>query len=75
MPLRSDNGNKYITNELEDFVRKNEFSIMLTLSTPQQNGVAERKNRALIESAKCMLLDGGLHKRFSGERLDCGVSA
>jgi hypothetical protein len=34
---------------------------------PQQNSVAERKNCSLIEMAKYMLLDTGLHIRFWGE--------
>ena len=40
---------------------------MTVLYTPQQNGVAERKNGSLTESAKCMLLDANLPNRFWGE--------
>lgn len=36
-------------------------------STPQQNGVAERKNRTLVEMARCMLIDAKLDKYFWGE--------
>jgi hypothetical protein len=32
--------------------------------TPQQNGVAERKNSTLVEMARCMLYSKGLHKKF-----------
>lgn len=35
--------------------------------SPQQNGVAERKNRYLQEMALCMLLDAGLPKLYWGE--------
>lgn len=35
--------------------------------TPQQNGIAERKNRTLIEPARCLLIDSGLPTSFWGE--------
>ncbi|GJS83860.1 retrovirus-related pol polyprotein from transposon TNT 1-94 [Tanacetum coccineum] len=41
---------------------KREFSVA---RTPQQNGVAERKNKTLIEAAKTMLADSLLPTNFS----------
>lgn len=38
--------------------------------TPQQNGVAERKNRTLIEMARCMLLDADLPYTFWAEAVN-----
>lgn len=35
--------------------------------TPQQNGVAERKNRYLMEMARCMLIEANMEKTFWGE--------
>ncbi|KAG9453140.1 hypothetical protein H6P81_006044 [Aristolochia fimbriata] len=35
--------------------------------TPQQNGVAERMNRTLLERARCMLSNAGLGKEFWSE--------
>ncbi|XP_073152983.1 uncharacterized mitochondrial protein AtMg00710-like [Henckelia pumila] len=35
--------------------------------TPQQNGVAERINRTLLERVRCMLACSGLSKKFWGE--------
>ena len=43
---------------------KREFSIA---RTPQQNGVAERKNRTLIEAARTMLADSQLPIQFWAE--------
>ena len=40
---------------------KREFSVP---RTPQQNGVAERKNRTLIEAARTMLADSKLPTTF-----------
>ena len=35
--------------------------------TPQQNGIAERKNRTLIETARCMMLQANLPPHFWAE--------
>lgn len=35
--------------------------------TPQQNGVAERMNKTLLERARCMLSNAGLSKEFWAE--------
>ena len=37
--------------------------------TPQQNGVAERMNRTLLEKVRCMLSNAGLSKEFWAEAL------
>jgi hypothetical protein len=37
--------------------------------TPQQNGVAERKNRTLVEMVNALLCNSGLNKSFWGEAL------
>ncbi|GKC35556.1 putative ribonuclease H-like domain-containing protein [Tanacetum coccineum] len=63
--IRSDNGTEFknrIMNEFCDMkgIRR-EFSVA---RTPQQNGVAERKNRTLIEATKTMLADSKLPTTF-----------
>nr|GEV65174.1 putative ribonuclease H-like domain-containing protein [Tanacetum cinerariifolium] len=56
--IRSDNGTEFKNNDLNKFYGmkgiKREFSVP---RTPQQNGIAERKNRTLIEAARTMLAD------------------
>ncbi|GJX53341.1 putative ribonuclease H-like domain-containing protein [Tanacetum coccineum] len=56
--IRCDNGIEFKNREMNEFCRlkgmKREFSVARTL---QQNGVAERKNRTLIEAARTMLAD------------------
>lgn len=37
--------------------------------TPQQNGIAERMNRTLLEKVRCLLFTSGLSKGFWGEAL------
>src|SRR3954469_21399726 len=54
--IRSDNGTEFKNYTLNDFLSdegiKHQYSVAYT---PQQNGVAERKNRTLIEMARTML--------------------
>ncbi|GKB24922.1 putative ribonuclease H-like domain-containing protein [Tanacetum coccineum] len=66
--IRCDNGTKFknrVMNQLCEMKGiKREFSVA---RTPQQNGVAERKNRTLIEAARTMLADSKLPTTFWAE--------
>ncbi|GJT71501.1 ribonuclease H-like domain-containing protein [Tanacetum coccineum] len=59
------NGTEFKNKEMNQFCErkgiKREFSVA---RTPQQNGVAERKNRTLIEAARTMLADSKLPTTF-----------
>lgn len=66
--LRTDRGGEYTGNEFENYLAAEGIQIHRTAPyTPQQNSVAERKNRSLIEMARCMLIDVGLPFTFWGE--------
>nr|GEZ50848.1 putative ribonuclease H-like domain-containing protein [Tanacetum cinerariifolium] len=56
--IKSDNGTEFKNSDLNQFCGikgiKKEFSVP---RTPQQNGIAERKNRTLFEAARTMLAD------------------
>lgn len=68
--VRSDGGGEFNNNELLDFYKKQGIQPQFTTPySPQQNGVAERKNRSLTEMATCMLADAGMEKRFWGEAI------
>ncbi|GJV00123.1 putative ribonuclease H-like domain-containing protein [Tanacetum coccineum] len=66
--IRSDNGTEFKNKLMDDFCRekgiKREYSVA---RTPQQNGVAERKNRTLIEAARTMLADSKLPNHIWAE--------
>jgi hypothetical protein len=50
--LRSDNGTKYVNQEFGKFLSRNGIEHQTTcVNTPEQNGVAERRNRHLLEVA------------------------
>ncbi|KRX50952.1 Retrovirus-related Pol polyprotein from transposon TNT 1-94 [Trichinella murrelli] len=66
--LRTDNGREYVNQRLRNFLREKGIEHQFSAPyTPEQNGVAERKNRALVEMARCMLTDAKLPERFWGE--------
>lgn len=68
--MRSDRGGEYTSKELVKYLKSNGIQIQLTAANcPQQNGKAERKNRTLIEMARCMLIGAGLPKSFWGEAI------
>jgi transposase InsO family protein len=59
--LRTDNGREYLSKNFENFLKEEGISRQLSVEyTPQQNGVAERANRTLVEMARCMMLQGNL---------------
>nr|GEV37479.1 hypothetical protein [Tanacetum cinerariifolium] len=66
--IRSDNETEFKNYDLNQFCGmkgiKKEFSVP---RTPQQNGIAERKNRTLIEAARTMLADSLLPIPFWAE--------
>ncbi|GKC35017.1 putative ribonuclease H-like domain-containing protein [Tanacetum coccineum] len=69
--IRCDNGTEFKNKERNEFCRlkgiKREFSVARTL---QQNGVAERKNKTLIEAAKTMLVDSLLPTIYWAEAVN-----
>lgn len=66
--IRTDNGGEYCSVEFEKYCKGNGIQHQLTTAyTPQQNGVAERMNRTLIEKAKCLLFDADLPKTYWAE--------
>ncbi|GJS22438.1 putative ribonuclease H-like domain-containing protein [Tanacetum coccineum] len=66
--IRCDNGTEFKNKVMDDFCRekgiRREYSVA---RTPQQNGVAERRNRTLIEAARTMLADSKLPTTFWAE--------
>ncbi|GKA65291.1 putative ribonuclease H-like domain-containing protein [Tanacetum coccineum] len=69
--IRCDNGGEFRNKEMDELCTrkgiKREFS---NARTPQQNGVAERRNRTLIEAARTMLADAKLPVTFWAEAVN-----
>lgn len=63
--LHTDNGGEYCNRDFDEFLNREGIARRLTVpGVPQQNAVAERKNRTLIEMARCMLISSGLSPGF-----------
>ena len=70
--LRTDNGGEYTSNEFEKFLKEQGIRHEKTIpKTPQQNGIAERMNRTLVEATRSLLLD--MKKEFWAEALTTAV--
>ncbi|GJU12102.1 putative ribonuclease H-like domain-containing protein [Tanacetum coccineum] len=69
--IRCDNGTEFKNRVMSEFCEKKgikrEFSVV---KTPQQNGVAERRNRTLIEADRTMLADSKLPTTFWDEAVN-----
>ncbi|GJS07277.1 retrovirus-related pol polyprotein from transposon TNT 1-94 [Tanacetum coccineum] len=66
--LRTYNGLEFCNREFEQLCIESGIARHLTVSgTPQQNGVAERMNRTLMDKVRCLLIQSGLPKTFWAE--------
>ena len=66
--LRSDNGGEYTSTAFKQHLASHGIIQQTSCPyTPQQNGVAERKNRHLMEVARSMMFHTNVPKRFWGD--------
>lgn len=66
--LRSDNGKEFCNDKFKIFMKNHGIVHQFTAPyTPEQNGVAERMNRTIIEKVRCMLYDANLKMQFWAE--------
>ena len=70
--LRTDNGGEYTSKKFESYLKKEGIRHEVTIpKTPEQNGVAERMNRTLVEMTRSMLSD--MSRVFWAEALSTAV--
>ena len=63
--LRTDNGGQYVSNEFNTYLREHGIQHQLTVAcAPQQNEVAERLNRTLMDYVQSMFLASSRGKKF-----------
>ena len=63
--LHTDNGTEYVNHTLSNFLTKNGILHKSTCpSTPQQNGIAERKNRHILETARAIMFESKVPKYY-----------
>ncbi|KAL3834104.1 hypothetical protein ACJIZ3_008840 [Penstemon smallii] len=69
--MRTDNGGEYTSNEFDNFCQQEGIKRQFTVAyTPQQNGVAERMDRTLLERTRAMLRTAGIAKSFWAEAVN-----
>ncbi|RVW23482.1 Retrovirus-related Pol polyprotein from transposon TNT 1-94 [Vitis vinifera] len=72
--LRTDRGGEFTSLEFNAFCKTNGISRQLTAAyTPQQNGVAERKNRTIMNMVRSMLSEKQVPKNFWPEAVNWTV--
>ncbi|WVZ87161.1 hypothetical protein U9M48_033847 [Paspalum notatum var. saurae] len=66
--IRTDNGTEYVNNEFNSFLSSEGILHQTSCpDTPPQNGVAERKNRHLLEMARSLMFTMNVPKFLWGE--------
>lgn len=69
--LRTDRGGEFTSQEFNQFCKENGIKRQLTAAyTPQQNGVAERKNRTVMNMVRSLLSDKKIPKNFWPEAVN-----
>jgi hypothetical protein len=70
--LRTYNGCEYVNNNFTSYDTTQGIQMQhIVPYTPQQNGVAERKNLTLKEMANCMIQSKGLSLKYWVEAINC----
>ena len=68
--LRTDRGREYLSDQFKSFFDEKGIARQLTIPyTPQQNGVAERRNRTLLDMVRSMMAQANLPISFWGDAL------
>ena len=72
--LRSENGGEYVNSKFINYCVDAGIQMQHSIPyTPQQNGVAERKNKSLKEMATCMMEAKTLPPKYWAEAIKCAA--
>ncbi|WVZ15284.1 hypothetical protein V8G54_012850 [Vigna mungo] len=72
--VRSDRGGEFTSTEFNKYCEEHGIKRFLTTPySPQQNGVAERKNRTILDMVRSMLKGKNMPKKFWAEAVQCAV--
>ena len=69
--LRTGNGSEHLPSAFQNYLKEKGIRHELTVPHSQQNGVSERMNRTLVESARSMVAHAGLSNIFLGRSYLC----
>ena len=72
--LRTDRGGEFISKPFWSYCKEKGIKRQLTVrQSPQQNGIAERKNRSIVEVARSMLKAKGLPNKYWAEAVNTAI--
>ena len=72
--LRTDGGGEFTSNDFENYCQKNGIQHEVTAPyIPQHNGLAERRNRIILNMARSLIKEKDLPQRFWGEAVATSV--
>ena len=72
--LRSDNGGEYVNKKFQDYFATHGLLHETSCAqTPQQNGVAERKNQLILETAHALLLGAHVPSKYWDDAIAMAV--
>ncbi|MCO5571315.1 hypothetical protein L7F22_025053 [Adiantum nelumboides] len=72
--LHTDGGGEYMSHSFDDYLREQGLRKQITCRyTPQQNGVAERKNRVIAEIARAMMNEMNMPLTYWAEAVHTAV--
>lgn len=72
--VRSDKGGEYTSTDFMKYCEKEGIRIFLIAPySPQQNGVAERKNLTILNMVRSMLKSKNMSKEFWAEVVQCAI--
>nr|GFB13399.1 putative ribonuclease H-like domain-containing protein [Tanacetum cinerariifolium] len=72
--FRSNNGGEYVNSQMKLFFQSKGIVHQTTCPhTPKQNGVAERKNRLLLEMTRALIIESHVPKSFWPEALATAI--
>ena len=68
--LRLDRGGEFISNEFNEFCNERGIKRKLsTSSTPQQNGIVERRNKSIMDCAITLMIEKNVSLKYRKEAI------
>lgn len=72
--IRCDNGGEFSSNYFKSFCKNTGIQLEYTMPyTPQENGIAERMNRSLLDKVRTKFAETNLPRELWGEAIQCAA--
>jgi len=72
--IRTDQGTEYVNHEFDSFLKSKGINHQMSVRySPEQNGVAERTNRTMLDKARCLMQESHCDERMWAEAVNTAV--